>query len=129
MEQPSLSRDSDPVPPQNEVFTLGWLLRSIQGESGRRRDVSVCEGLKVNQQEKLTPHKYLARDFKTEITIRKITIIAAIQKKWLKYKKSDYNLAPVGQGGGHGPIKQCLQFYCGCSLVKSSGPGESLVLL
>lgn len=52
MQLPSLRRGSDPVPAQNEVFTLGWLLGSIQGGSGRRRDVRVCEGLKVNQREK-----------------------------------------------------------------------------
>lgn len=38
-------------------------------------------------------------------------------------------MAPVGQGGGHGPIRQCLQSCCGCSFVKSIGPVEGLVLL
>lgn len=36
--------------------------------------VGDCAGLQVNSQEKLTPHKYFARDFKLELQFnRKIT--------------------------------------------------------
>lgn len=52
----------------------------------------------------MNPHKYLERDFRSEIPFNsKITINAAIQKNWLELTNSEYN--PVGQGGGHSLIK------------------------
>lgn len=61
---------------------------------------------------------------------RKITTNETIQKNCLKHTKSDYNLAPVDQGGGHSPIKQWLQscqkrWSCG----RSGPPVEVRVLL
>lgn len=78
--------------------------------------------MKVNQWEINPPHKYLARDFKSDNA--KIIINAMIQKICLK--TTEYNLAPVGRGGGHNQIKQWLQCCSsdGCGLLESCGPVE-----
>lgn len=90
-------------------------------------EVLMCVGLIANQWKKLTPHKYLARGFKSELHFNwKITINAMIHKNLFKSTKSEYNLAPDSQGGGHNQIKQWLQ--CCWSdvhiIFKSSGSLE-----
>lgn len=44
-------------------------------------EAKICAGLKVNQREELTPHKYLASDFQMELQFnKKVTIKAIVQK-------------------------------------------------
>lgn len=61
--------------------------------------VGGCTGLKANQQEELTLHKYFARVSKSELQFsRKIAIKATVEKHWLKQRKSKYDLPPFWSG-------------------------------
>lgn len=64
--------------------------------------------MRADQQDEITPHKYLARDYKSELEFnRKIKIKAIVQKHWIKLTK--VRIHTVGQCGGSSPIKQWIQ--------------------
>lgn len=75
---------------------MGWISVSVEY---KKECWNACSGLKVNQWEKWTPHKYLERDFTSELQFnRKITINAMIHKNWLKPTKADCSVVPRWSG-------------------------------